>query len=158
MKRVLLIALSTFVLSMGTVSTVMATEAQGTVMPGKDNRFTKQDKKAIKLIEKFYKKFYTKWAENGEAPANLDQILTGKCIIKLRSLYEYDGDGIAMWTFWMLNTDAGEDAGPFVSRNIVPLGNNWYRVTNRHANRSEVLRVRVIETPDGLRIDDVMND
>ena len=157
MKRVLLIALSALVLSMGTVPTAMAADVQGTVMP-KDNRFTKKDKKCIKVIETFYKKYYTQWTQTSLEPADLNKILTNKCIIKLRSLYPFEGDGIAMWAFWLLNTDEGQDAGSFVSRTIVPLGNGWYRVTNRHEFRSEVLRVRVIETPDGLRIDDVMND
>ena len=158
MKRTILIALSALTLSMGMPQMVKATTVEGTVMPDKTNRFTKKDKKCIKVIDTFYKKYYTKWTETSEAPADLDKILTGKCIIKLRSLYEYDGEGLAMWEFWMLNTDIGEDAGRFVSRSIVPMGNGWYRVTNKHQNRSEVLRVRVIDTPDGLKIDDVEND
>ncbi|MBR4389793.1 MAG: hypothetical protein IKT00_11515 [Prevotella sp.] len=158
MKRTLLIALSALTLSIGMPQMVKATTVQGTVMPGKNNRFTKKDKKAIKLIEKFYKKYYTQWTTTAEAPADLDKILTGKCIIKLRSNYDYDGEGLAMWLFWMMNTDAGEDAGHFVSRTIVPTGNGWYRVTNKHESRSEVLRIRVIDTPDGLKIDDVVNN
>ena len=122
-----------------------------------DKKFTKTDKKGISVIKKFYGTYYKNWSEKNEW-SKIDKILTSKCINKLTALYPYEGNGIAMWAFWMLNTDEGEDAGSFVSRSIVPMGNGWFRVTNKHKNRSEVLRIRVIETRDGWKIDDVVNE
>lgn len=159
MKKTILILIGTLLIGSTAFSVTVTSNVNTTVnlMPGGTKKFTKTDKKGIAVIKKFYSIYYKKWQEEMEW-SDLNKIMTSKCINKLLDLYEYEGNGIAMWAFWMLNTDAGEDAGKFVSRTIVPSGNGWFRVTNKHKNRSEVLRVKVIETDNGWKIDDVVND
>ena len=158
MKKTILILMGILMMSTVAVADNTTEKVNSTItFLGGTKKFTKADKKGISVIKKFYKTYYKKWQENTEW-SDLNKIMTSKCINKLLALYEYEGNGIAMWAFWMLNTDVGEDAGKFVSRTIIPTENGWFRVTNKHRNRSEVLRVKVIETYDGWKIDDVVNE
>lgn len=150
MKRIILIALSTLALNMGTPQTAQASNYQRTVMP-KDNHFTKQDKKGIKLIEKLYKKYWDKWADKNDT--GFLAIMTTKCANKLYALNPLGGTGYALWMFWPQSID--DSTGAFIDRTIVPTGNGWFRVTTRHANKTTVIRVRVIESNGELKIDDV---
>lgn len=158
MKKTILILMGVLMMGTTAIAENITSNVNSTVtVLGGTKKFTKADKKGIAVIKKFYKVYYKKWQENTEW-SDLNKIMTSKCINKLLALYEYEGNGIAMWAFWMLNTDVGEDAGKFVSRTIIPTENGWFRVTNKHRNRSEVLRVKVIETYDGWKIDDVVNE
>ena len=149
MKKILLVALSAFALSMVLPQTATATEYQSIVMP--DKHFTKQEKKGIKLIEKIYKKYWNKWADNNDT--GFLSIMTTKCANKLYALNPLNGTGYALWMFWPQSID--DSAGAFIDRSIVPSGNGWFRVTTRHSNKTTVIRVRVIESNGDLKIDDV---
>lgn len=149
MKKILLVALSAFALSMMVPQATMAVDYQSVVMP--DKHFSKQEKKGIKVIEKIYKKYWKKWAEKNDT--GFLAIMTTKCANKLYAMNPLKDTGYALWMFWPQSID--DSAGAFIDRNIVPTGNGWFRVTTRHANKTTVIRVRVIESNGDLKIDDV---